>query len=77
MFCVYVYWVWSTGLRGLSAAPEASSARASDFAVHSSPEAQYAFLYSDSRSRGHVPPLCSTVFSCGHCVCSTRLHAVL
>jgi len=33
MFCVYVYWVWSTGLRGLSAAPEASSARASDFAV--------------------------------------------
>jgi len=47
MFCVYVYWVWSTGLRGLSAAPEASSARASDFAVHSSPEEQYAFLYSD------------------------------
>ena len=63
MFCVYVYWVWSTGLRGLSAAPEASSARASDFAVHSSPEAQYAFSFSNYRSRAHAVFRCIQLHS--------------
>ena len=76
MFCVYVYWVWSTGLRGLSAAPEASSARASDFAVHSSPEEQYAFLYSNQRSRGHVLR-CAPLYAAAFIVLVACMHAAL